>query len=190
MMNLETRSMSDRHHLSRRKRLLFKREECALDLPADHKEQGSHRTRFLSFFISKDRYGIDINTVTEIVGVDHITKIPEMPRYIGGKLNIRGMNIPVIDIRLRFGKDAKADDEQSSVIIVDHGDFYVGLIVDSTAEVLIIQDDDILKLPKVSSNAAYSYIKGIWQNDELLVMILDVENLLPKEEFENIRALF
>lgn len=151
-----------------------------------HEEQDTQKDRFLTFMLDKEIYGIEINYVTEIVGIQSITEMPEMPDYIKGIINLRGVIIPVMDVRLRFKKPAKEYDDRTCVIVVDFNSINVGLIVDSVSEVMTIDEENILELPTINSSTSSRYLKNIGKHGQNVILILDCENLLSENELADI----
>jgi purine-binding chemotaxis protein CheW len=151
-------------------------------------EQDMQKDRFLTFMIDKEIYGIEINYVTEIVGIQAITEMPEMPDYIKGIINLRGVIIPVMDVRLRFKKESKDYDDRTCVIVVDLNNINVGLVVDSVSEVLTIAGEDILEVPKVNASINNKYLKNIGKCVQNVILILDCENLISEDELSDIKS--
>ena len=139
--------------------------------------------RFLTFALGEEVFGIEIRFVTEIVGMQPITVLPEVPAHIRGIINLRGRIITVIDVRMRFGMKEEAYTDRTCIIVVDIGDITAGLIVDNVAEVLSIQDDAIVPPPE-SSGINHSYLKGIGKVEEEVKLLLDCEKLFLEEELE------
>ncbi len=121
------------------------------------------KDRFLTFPIINENYGIEIKYVTQIIGIQTITEVPEMPYYMKGIINLRGKITPMIDMRLRFGKPSREYDDRTCVIVINFNGKSVGLIVDRVSEVMTIQGSEIDSLPVTSGSG---YIKGI--GDRLL----------------------
>ena len=116
-------------------------------------EEDTQKGRYLIFFIDNESYGIEIQYVTEIIGIQNITKVPEFPEYLKGIINLRGKIIPVMDVRLRFRKEAKEYSDRTCLIVVNIMDMSIALIVDSVAEVVKIDDTEISELPQVSQGS-------------------------------------
>jgi purine-binding chemotaxis protein CheW len=138
--------------------------------------------RFLTFFIEHEIFGIELRNVLEIVGIQPITEVPEMPDYFKGIINLRGKIIPVMDIRLRFKKPEKAYTDRTCVIIVCFAGISIGLIVDSVSEVLTIPDEDIAEKPEINSKGSRGYIKNIGKIGDEVALLLDCDMLLNEEE--------
>ena len=141
--------------------------------------------RFLTFVIGRETYGIEIRCVTEIIGIQKFAEVPELPSYIKGIINLRGKIIPVMDVRLRFGKEPMEYTDRTCVIVVELPDSSVGLIVDRVSEVLSIPEQDIEELPYITGQLS-SCIKNIGKQGGKIVLILDTEKLLSPDELAGI----
>lgn len=148
-------------------------------------EEDTLKGKFLIFTLEKESYGIEIKYVTEIIGIQLITEVPELPEYIKGIINLRGKIIPVMDVRLRFKKSFKEYSDRTCVIVIDIRDVAIGLIVDSVSEVLSINDDEIVAPPDMSKGGN-RYIKGIGKVGSEVKLLLDCDKLLNEEETENL----
>ncbi|ATW27462.1 chemotaxis protein CheW [Candidatus Formimonas warabiya] len=145
-------------------------------------EEDTQKNKYLTFVLGKEEYGIEIKHVIEIVGMQSITKIPELPDYMKGIINLRGKIIPVIDVRLRFMKDVKEYNDRTCIIVIQIRDVSVGLIVDNVAEVLSISQEDIVPPPQLISSYHQKYIKGIGKVGSTVKLVLDCDKLLSDEE--------
>lgn len=144
-------------------------------------EEDTQKDKFLIFSLENEFYGIEIKAVIEIIGIQPITQVPELPEYIKGIINLRGRIIPVMDVRIRFKKQIKEYTDRTCVIVIENGDITIGLIVDSVSEVLVIPPEEIishLELGKTGSR----YIKGIGKSAGEVKLILDCDKLLNAEE--------
>lgn len=147
-------------------------------------EEDTQKGRYLTFTLDKESYGIEIKYVTEIIGMQEITEIPELPDYIRGIINLRGKIIPVMDVRLRFKKEPKEYNDRTCVIVVDIKDFSIGIIVDGVSEVLTIPEQDIVEPPQMNKNYHNRYVKNIGKVGEHVKLLLDCEKLLSDDEME------
>ncbi len=157
-----------------------------IDDEFDEDEEDTLKDRYLTFKVKKEDYGIEIARVQEIVGIQDITPVPEMPNYIRGVINLRGNVINVVDIRLRFGMEEKTYDERTCIIIIQVENVEVGVIVDNVNEVCVIPEEDIKKNSKLGKSEKGSFIKGLGKLDDKIKMILDVEKLLTEEELDGL----
>lgn len=143
--------------------------------------EDTQKEKYLTFLLDNDSYGISINNVIEIIGIQPVTLVPELPDYIRGIINLRGKIISVMDVRLRFKKAFREYNDRTCIIVVDINDLSIGLIVDSVSEVLVISDQDIMPPPNLS-NVNNKYIKGIGKVGKEVKLILDCDELIGDEE--------
>ena len=155
----------------------------AVTLELLDQEEDTMKDRFLTFALSNEAYGIEIRYVTEIIGIQPITEVPELPEYIRGIINLRGKIIPVMDVRLRFRKPFREYNDRTCVIVIDINDISIGLIVDSVAEVISIPDTEIVAPPDMNKGGS-KYIKGIGKVGSEVKLLLDCEKLLGEDEAE------
>ncbi|OOM81253.1 chemotaxis protein CheW [Clostridium sp. BL-8] len=144
-------------------------------------EEDTQKEKYLTFLLDNESYGISINNVIEIIGIQPVTLVPELPDYIKGIINLRGKIIPVMDVRLRFRKAFREYNDRTCIIVVDINELSIGLIVDSVSEVLVISDQDIMPPPNLN-NANNRYIKGIGKVGKEVKLILDCNKLIGDEE--------
>lgn len=144
------------------------------------------KDKYLMFTIDKEVYGIEIKYVTEIVGIQEITQVPELPKFVKGIINLRGKIIPVVDVRIRFSKTEKDYDERTCIIVVDIEETLVGLIVDNVVEVLSLSQENIVNQQGQRSNFQSRYIKGIGKVGNNIKLLLDVGKLLNEGEMDEL----
>ncbi len=156
-----------------------------LEKEIDEREEDTQKGRFLTFNLDKEAYGIEITHVTEIIGIQPVTEVPELPDYIKGIINLRGKIIPVMDVRLRFKKNFREYNDRTCVIVIDISDLSIGLIVDSVSEVIAIPDTEIVAPPEVSKSGN-KYVKGIGKVHSDVKLLLDCNRLLNDEDTENL----
>ncbi len=146
-------------------------------------EEDSQRDKYLTFSLGNEFYGIEIKYVTEIIGLQPITEVPELPEYIKGIINLRGKIIPVMDVRLRFKKDFKAYNDRTCVIVVDIKDISIGLIIDSVSDVITIPAEEVVPPPDLN-RGANRYIQGIGKVGNDVKLLLDCNKLIADDELE------
>lgn len=137
--------------------------------------------RFLTFQLDKEVYGIEIKNVIEIIGIQAITEIPEVPEYIRGIINLRGKIIPVMDVRLRFKKNFKEYNDRTCIIVVSINELSIGLIVDSVSEVISIPEAEIVAPPELGKDGN-KFVEGIGKFENEIKLLLDCEKLLTYDE--------
>ncbi|ATW26100.1 chemotaxis protein CheW [Candidatus Formimonas warabiya] len=146
-------------------------------------EEDTQKGKFLTFSIGPEFYGIEIKYVTEIIGIQSITEVPELPEYVRGIINLRGKIIPVMDVRLRFKKPFREYNDRTCVIVVDLQEISIGLIVDCVSEVLSIPEQEIVPPPDLNKGGS-KFIKGIGKVGSEVKLILDCDKLLKQDEAE------
>ncbi|MEG6572773.1 chemotaxis protein CheW [[Clostridium] cellulosi] len=145
-------------------------------------EEDTQHGKFLTFQLGNEVYGIEIRYVTEIIGIQQITYVPEVPKYVKGIINLRGKVIPVIDVRLKFGKPPVDYDDRTCIIVIDINDTQIGLIVDCVSEVLNISDDNIVPPPSYKTGFQNKYIKGIGKVGNAVKLLLDCEKIISEND--------
>jgi purine-binding chemotaxis protein CheW len=149
----------------------------------DEVEDDTLKDRFLTFHLNGEDFGVEIANVTEIVGIQHITVVPDLPDFVKGVINLRGIVIPVIDVRARFRMKTAEYDQRTCVIVVQIKDMNVGLIVDHVKEVLNIPESDITPPPRIQKDKEHhQYVKGLGRVDKEVKVLLDLGKLLDDAE--------
>jgi len=151
--------------------------------------EDSQKGKFLTFSVGKEAYGIEIKFVTEIIGIQDITEVPELPDYVKGIINLRGKIIPVIDVRLRFKKDLKEYNDRTCIVVIDIKEISIGLIVDNVAEVINIDDENIVPPPDIKTGFHNRYVRGIGKVGNQVKLLLDCDKLLSDEDLNNINEI-
>ncbi len=149
-------------------------------------EEDTQKDKFLTFSLDKEIYGIEIKYVTEIIGIQEFTEMPELPDYIRGIINLRGKIIPIMDVRIRFKKKTKEYNDRTCVIVVDIKDLCIGIVVDQVLEVLTIKEEDIVEPPKLSKDFNNRFIKNIGKVGNDVKLLLDCQQLLTDDELEDL----
>ncbi len=152
----------------------------------DEFEEDTQKNKYLTFTLGNEAFGIEILFVTEIIGLQQITEVPDLPEYVKGIINLRGKIIPVMDMRSRFKKEFREYDERTCIIVVDIGEISIGLIVDRVSEVVDIPEENVSEPPKVNKSSQNKYVKGIGKIGDSVKLILDCEKLLSENEMEEI----
>lgn len=145
-------------------------------------QEDTQHGRYLTFNLGEEVFGLEIRYVTEIIGLQPITKIPEVASYVKGIINLRGKIIPVIDMRLKFGKEPAEYDDRTCIIVIDTQELVVGLIVDKVSEVMTIEDENVAPPPDQKTGIRNRYIQGIGKVDGNVKLLLDCKALLDDEE--------
>lgn len=138
--------------------------------------------KVMTFNIGEQVYGIEIQYVTEIIGMQHITKVPHVPDYIKGIINVRSKVVPIVDIRARFGKPEIPYTSRTCIITLSFNETSVGIIVDSVADVEDIHTGDISATPENKNVNTNDFIQYMIRSDDKTKLILDVAKLLDEQE--------
>jgi purine-binding chemotaxis protein CheW len=152
----------------------------------DEQEEDMQHGRYLTFSLEKEEFGIAINFVNEIIGMQKINDIPEVSSFVKGVINLRGSIIPIIDMRLKFKKQPAEYDDRTCIVIVDISGISAGLIVDKVAEVVNIDDSQIAAPPDYRTGFQNRYINGIGKMKDSIILLLDCEKLFKEDELEEI----
>jgi len=134
--------------------------------------------KFLTFFLGDEEYAIEILKVQEIIGLMKITPVPRMPDYIRGVLNLRGKIVPVMNLRTRFGLEEIEDTDETCIIVIQHEEYLMGVLVDKVSEVVDISTSDIEEVPSVGAGEQSEYLSGIGKIDDSVKMIIEVHKVL------------
>jgi len=138
--------------------------------------------QMVTFNIGGEEFGVEILTVQEIIRMMQITRVPKAPDFVEGVINLRGKVIPVIDLRKRFGMDSRGHDKNTRIVVVEINKMIVGFIVDSVSEVLRIPADTVEPPPPVVAGLDSEYISGVGKLEDRLLILLDLDRLLSREE--------
>lgn len=137
---------------------------------------------YLSFRLGDEEYGIDILAVREIRAYEKPTRIANTPDFICGVINLRGVIVPIVDLRIKFGLAKLQYDSLTVVIILKVSDRVVGIVVDSVSDVLPLKDQDIRPAPEFNSRIQSSFIRGLATVQERLLILMDIEGLMTSSE--------
>ena len=136
--------------------------------------------RFLTFAVDEEIFGIEIRHVTEIISIQPINVLPEVPEHIKGVINLRGKIIPVVDMRIKLKKESAAYTDRTCIVVIQTDDIAAGLIVDQVAEVLTIED--IVPPPDTKTGVNNHYLSGIGKVNEQIKLLIDCELLFSEDE--------
>ncbi|MBB1486837.1 chemotaxis protein CheW [Oceanospirillum sediminis] len=137
---------------------------------------------YLTFSLGEEHYAVDILKVQEIRGYGAVTKIANAPAFIKGVINLRGVIVPIIDLRIKFNVGEAHYDEFTIVIVLHLSNRVVGIVVDGVSDVVSLGGDQIKNPPDFSANFDSEYILGLATVDEQMLIIVDIEKLMSSEE--------
>ncbi len=142
--------------------------------------------QYLTFMMATEEYGVDILSVQEIRGWDHPTLIPNAPEHVRGVINLRGIIVPIIDLRLRFSLPALEISPVTVVIVLrvqtEKGERIMGIVVDAVSDVYDVRPEQLRPAPDLGHNVDVSYIRGLINVQERMVVLLDVDTLLNSDK--------
>jgi purine-binding chemotaxis protein CheW len=137
---------------------------------------------FLIFTLGKEEYGIDILKVQEIRGYDQVTRIANTPSFIKGVTNLRGVIVPIIDLRVKFVQDNVAYNENTVVIVLNLESRVVGIVVDGVSDVLSLTAEQIRPSPEFAVTMSTEYLTGLGAVGDRMLILVDIEKLLTSDE--------
>ena len=138
---------------------------------------------YLTFRLGNEEYGIDILKVQEIRSYDAVTAIANAPAFIKGVVNLRGIIVPIVDLRLKFNVGAAHYDAFTVVIILNIAGRVVGIVVDSVSDVLALNAEQIRPTPEFGASVDTRFISGIGTVDDRMLILLDIETLIDSADF-------
>ncbi|MEZ3498943.1 chemotaxis protein CheW [Pantoea sp. KPR_PJ] len=137
---------------------------------------------FLVFTLGDEEYGIDILKVQEIRGYDQVTRIANTPEFIKGVTNLRGVIVPIIDLRVKFSQPDVEYNDNTVVIVLNLEQRVVGIVVDGVSDVLSLTQDQIRPAPEFAVTMSTEYLTGLGALGERMLILVDIEKLLSSEE--------
>jgi purine-binding chemotaxis protein CheW len=139
---------------------------------------------FLTFTLGKEEYGIPILNVQEIRGYDAVTTLANTPDFIKGVVNLRGIIVPIVDMRLKFHLGKAEYNELTVVIILNVAGRVIGMVVDGVSDVIALNADQIKPAPEFGSTIDTKYVMGLGTVDERMLILVDIEKLMTSRDME------
>ena len=143
---------------------------------------------FLTFTLGHEEYGIDILKVQEIRGYETPTRIANSPAFIKGVINLRGVIVPIVDLRIKFNLGEPTYDQFTVVIILNIGKRVVGIVVDGVSDVIQLNSANLRPAPEFGSTLDTRYILGLGTIEDRMIIVVDIEQLMSSEEMALIEA--
>ncbi|SNS60384.1 CheW protein [Noviherbaspirillum humi] len=137
---------------------------------------------FLAFTLGKEEYGIDILKVQEIRGYETVTRIANAPEFIKGVVNLRGIIVPIVDMRIKFNLGEPTYDQFTVVIILNIGGRVVGMVVDSVSDVITLSPEQIKPAPEMGTALNTDYLIGLGTVDQRMLILVDIDKLMSSAE--------
>jgi purine-binding chemotaxis protein CheW len=142
----------------------------------------NNNTEVLSFRLGGEEYAISILKVQEIRGYDNVTRIASAPDYLKGVVNLRGIIVPIVDMRIKFNVGDPTYDAFTVVIVLNINGHTIGVVVDSVSDVVTLTPDQIKAAPDLGSSVAAEYLQGLGTVGERMLILLDIDKLLSSED--------
>ena len=146
--------------------------------------RGAAPTQLISFAIGDDQYGVDIMAVREIKGWSQITALPRQPDYMRGVLNLRGVMVPIIDLRCRFGQGMTEATPLHVVIVVQIGARHVGLLADRVLDIVPVDAAQIQPVPRIAQGSRAEFLSGLVTIESGMIALIDLSRLLSVTDEE------
>lgn len=140
------------------------------------------RNEFLAFKLGKEEYGIDILKVQEIRGYDAVTRIANSPEFIKGVVNLRGIIVPIIDMRIKFHLGEPTYDQFTVVIILNVANRVVGMVVDSVSDVITLSPEQIKPAPEIGTTFEADHLMGLGTIEERMLILVNVDKLITSSD--------
>lgn len=141
-------------------------------------------SEYLTFTLGNEEYGIDILKVQEIRGYDVVTRIANAPEFIKGVINLRGVIVPIVDMRLKFRVGEPTYNEFTVVIIMNVLERIIGMVVDGVSDVVALSPEQIKPAPEMGAALDTGYITGLGTLNEQMLILVDIEKLMSSEEMQ------
>ncbi|MBK1703304.1 chemotaxis protein CheW [Halochromatium glycolicum] len=138
--------------------------------------------QFLVFSLGEEEYAIDILKVQEILGYENVTRIANAPDFIKGVTNLRGIIVPIVDLRIKFNLDKVEYDGQTVVIVVNVSDRIVGIVVDGVSDVMTLTPDQIKPAPELGVTMSADFLSGLGSLENRMLVLVDIDKLLTSKE--------
>lgn len=147
--------------------------------------------QILTFMLGEDVFGIEINKVSEILTYTIVTTIPDSTQWVKGVINLRGEVVPIIDLRIRFHINMTPEYSDRTIIIAvkTNDNRIIGLVVDSVSEMETIEIENLFPAPEMGTSISPAYLKGLFKQEEKMVVVFDIERILDIEEMEKLSRI-
>jgi purine-binding chemotaxis protein CheW len=146
-------------------------------------------SEFLTFTLGHEEYGIDILKVQEIRGYDAVTAIANTPEFIKGVINLRGIIVPIVDMRIKFNLGNVEYNQFTVVIILNIAKRVVGMVVDGVSDVITLSPDQVKAAPEFGSAIDTRYVMGLGTVDERMLILVDIEKLMTSSDMELVETV-
>lgn len=162
---------------------------AVLDMAGNKNSSDPGAREFLAFKLGQEEYGIDILKVQEIRGYETVTRIANAPEFIKGVVNLRGIIVPIVDMRIKFDLGEPSYDQFTVVIILTIAGRIVGMVVDSVSDVTTLTPEQIRPAPEMGSAFNTDYLIGLGTLEERMLILVDIDTLMSSSEMGLIEQL-
>ena len=149
-------------------------------------------TQYLTFTLADEVFAVDVARVREILEMPSITKVPQVPNFMRGVINLRGCVVPVIDLHLKFGMEVTVQTVNTCIIVVevamDGENVVLGALADSVQEVIEMEPSQIEAAPHIGTHLRTEFLKGMGKHNERFVMILDIDKVFSSVELAAVQG--
>ena len=166
----------------------YGREGCCVSVEASGLSHAAEGREILSFQLGDELYGIDILKVQEIRGCDVVTKVANTPDFIKGVIDLRGLIVPIIDLRVKFNLERAEYNQFTVVIILNLVHRVVGVVVDGVNDVLTLSPEQVKSVSGLGSAIGGNYLAGVGTTADAIILLLDIERLMNSAEMQLVDA--
>lgn len=145
--------------------------------------------QYVTFRLAEETYGINVMMVQEVLRYTEIAPVPGAPDYVLGIINLRGNVVTVIDTRLRFGLDPSEVTDATRIMIIEAEQQVIGIMVDSVAEVVYLQQSEVETAPNVGNEETARFIQGVCNKNNELLILVELNKLMTEEEWSEVAAI-
>ena len=159
----------------------------------EKEQEAAVQQQYLTFFLADEEYAVNIQKVKEIIEYSSVTKVPKVPRWIRGVINLRGNVVPVVDLAVRFGLDERTTTKTTCIVIVevqqDAENTVMGVIADAVNQVIELNPDDIEEPPAFGTRVRLEYLAGVGKLGKKFALILNIDRVLSAAELLTVAGL-
>lgn len=148
----------------------------------EKKDENMNVHEFLAFTLGREEYGIDILKVQEIRGYEAVTRIANAPNFLKGVINLRGIIVPIVDMRIKFNLGVPTYDQLTVVIILNIDGRVVGMVVDSVSDVMTLLPEQVRPAPEMGTTFSGDYLIGLGTLEERMLILVDINKLMSSPE--------
>lgn len=160
-----------------------------LSNPAAARPATAQALEYLAFTLGQEEYGIDIQKVQELRGYDTVTRIANAPAHIKGVVNLRGIIVPIIDMRIKFNLGTPSYDQFTVVIILNMASRVMGMVVDSVSDVITLKPEQIKAAPEMGAVLDTEYLIGLGTLEQRMLILVDIDKLMSSADMGLIEKL-